>query len=111
MEHTEQDIRNIDFGNRQLDNWLINEDSTRNLIVNSKPLRWIISCEVYNTLRKLGELLKWENTPEDVKAEYISEAMNWEGVLQKTDKTEQVARCILVFARLSEKRLEKTSGI
>lgn len=111
MEHTEQDIRNIDFANAQLNNWLKNEDSFRSIIVNSKPLRWIISCEVYNTLRKLGELVKWEETPEDVKNEYITEAINWEGVLEKTDKTEQVARCILVFARLSEKRLEKTSGL
>ena len=111
MEHTEQDINNINFGNRQLDNLLINEESTRNLIVNSTPLRWIISCGVYNTLRKLGELLKWENTPEEIKAEYISEAMNWEGVFEKTDKTEQVARCVLVFATLSEKRLAKTTGV
>lgn len=110
MEHTEQDIKNIDFGNRQLDNWLMDEDMFKKMLLFSNPLRWIIGSVVYGTLSKLGELVTWEKTDEQSRGEYIQMAIGWEGGIDQK-KTLQIAKSLMVLSTLAEKRLITTTGL
>jgi len=110
MEHTDYDIKNIDFANRQLDNWINDEDFFNRLLLMSKPLRWVLGSAVFATLHKLGEIVPLEKLDPVVRKEYQDAAIalspggtNYELF--------QISRCLLVISTMAEKRLKKTSGL
>ena len=110
MEHTEYDIKNIDFGNRQLDSWISDEDFFRKLLLLSKPLRWVLGSAVYCTLLKLEQIVPFSKLDQQTREDYIAEAERWAEGNECKDYP-QIAKCLLVLSTLADKRLKITSGI
>ena len=109
MEHTEQDIKCINFGYSVLDLFLKNEMLFIDMISNSEPYRYCIGT-VYQTLTKIGELpIFWRVSNTGYVKEYELQAKEWckeaEG-----NKLSQLTRCAMVLSHFAEKRLEVTSG-
>lgn len=110
MEHSETDIVNINFGNQQLDNFLLNEEAFKKTLCESPALRWSMNM-VYHTLQKLGELPIYhvaENTEyfDEAKFESISWDANASG-----EKLRGIVRTISVLNNLAAKRLKTTIGV
>lgn len=110
MEHSEYDIKTINYGNFWLDQWIKNEESTKQSIISSLPIRFCLQ-DVYKLLVKLGELpVFWNNKESDLIKEAVGMAKEW--LPDGTDnKLESIAMCILVLENLAEKRLKVTTGI
>lgn len=110
MEHSETDIVNINFGNQQLDNFLLNEAVLKKVASESPAFRWSMTL-VYQTLQKLGELPLYHLADisgelDEAKFESISWDANASG-----EKLRGIVRTILVLNNLAAKRLQTTIGV
>lgn len=110
MEHNSFDIANINFGNQQLDNFLLHEEVFKKAVCNSSALRWSMHM-VYQTLQKLGELPEYYQAE---KTEFMDEAklesVNWDANASG-EKLRGIVRTILVLNNLAAKRLQTTIGV
>ena len=109
MEHTDIDIANIEFGNKQLNQFLENEEAFRYLVLHSPPY---LECfrDVYKTLEKLGELPPYYGNDKNENIIQAKEqAKEWCPNGSET-KINAIARCVLVISHLAEKRLSVTTG-
>lgn len=111
MEHTEYDIKCIEYGNGRLDFFLRNESLFIDMINSSEALRYCMKS-VYDILVKLGELpIFWKFKKSDEVKEAIVMAQEWAIDLTSISRIESIAMTIMVLNKLAEKRLEKSSGI
>jgi hypothetical protein len=110
-EHSEQGIRNIEFGNSALDVWLRDEKLFIEKINTSTPYRFCLKS-VYYTLVRLGELpLFWKFKGDN---ELIDNARRmavscWNE--NETTSVDEITMCLLVVNTIAEKRLSITTGI
>lgn len=105
MEHTEFDIKCIDFGNKALDLYLKNEKLFLDMINTSKPYRFCINS-AYPVLVKLGELPEyWKAKNTELVQEARIQAQEWATPLENEAKVDDIARIVLILNALAEKRL------
>lgn len=113
MDHTDYQIKAIDFGNFCLDRWLKDEKEFIKSINHSKPLRFCLN-DVYRVLVQLGELpVYWKAKKEKNESvtDAISGALEWADSLEEESLVEDMSKAILVLNNLAEKRLKVTSGV
>ena len=111
MEHTEQDIRNIEFGNKALDFWLQDEKGFIEKINKSMPYRYCLKS-VYQTLIKLGELpVYWKFKGENELIDNARRmAVAWWDPECEHSNVDEMTVCLLVVNTIAEKRLAVTTG-
>lgn len=108
MEHTDVDISAINYGNRQLDNWLSHEKSFVRMIIHSEPMR-VCMTNVFHTLVKFGELQPFDKINSSMFEDALQRSKEWDAT-SSGFKGVQLMKCILSLDKLAEKRLSVTIG-
>jgi hypothetical protein len=105
MEHSEWDIKSIDFGNKALDLFIKDINVFSNTISDSEPYRFCLR-EVYRTLQRLGEVPVWWRSQD---SELVNEARliayEWINGLVTNEKLSSITQAVIALNVLAEKRL------
>lgn len=109
MEHTDQDISAIEYGNKRLDDWLYHEPFFIKMILKSEPMR-VCMVNVFHTLVKLGEIPPLEKTDKETLNDAVKKSKEW-NQYSTGFKGTQLIKAILSITKLAEKRLELTIGV
>lgn len=110
MEHSEYDIKIVNYGNFWLDKWLENEELFKERLVKSTPTRMCLT-EVYRVLVRLNQLpIFWKSKDLSWVKEAIERATEWSPGASEA-VVDSIAQAILVLNNLAEKRLQVTAGI
>jgi len=109
MEHTPLDIRNIDFGNRQLDFFLSDEKTFSKMISESLPYRTCWNA-VYQTLLRIGVVERLLPGKPELFAEAQNQAVLW-CPEAGGEKLESLMRVAVALNHFAEKRLTLTAGV